>query len=274
MDCFASHERALQKISGKTHINLTVAIIAVGFLLCTGFWELLKAENGADLLLTLQVKSDQPAVAVMDAISQRAAALGASKYDVVQIDRKTVSVRLPGYKDDINKAVRIMEKRALLEFKIVDNKVDVAEAEKGGIPPEDEILYQMDRNPKTGQVSRRPYVVGKQTLMTGDGLTDVRLLPPQMGKMLIWIEFNSVEARELERITSEHINERLAIILANRVYSAPVIKDRISGGVAIIEGIFTPEEAEELALALRCGPMVAPVEVVKSEWLKAPSGNR
>ena len=58
------------------------------------------------------------------------------------------------------------------------------------------------------------------------------------------MEFNSVGAREFERITSENINERLAIILDNRVYSAPVIKDRISGGSAVIVGTFSPEEAE------------------------------
>ncbi len=244
------------------------------FLFCTGSWEPLKAEDGADLLLTLKVKSDQPVTSVMDAISKRAAALGGSKDDVVQIDPKTVSVRLPGYNDDIKRAVRIMEKRALLELKLVDNKANVAAAERGDIPSEDEILYQMDRNPRTGQVLPKGYVLKKQVLMTGDVITDARVQPLKMGSMLIRMEFNSVGAREFERITSENINERLAIILDNRVYSAPVIKDRISGGSAVIVGTFSPEEAEELALVLRCGPVVAPMEVVKSEWLKPSSSNR
>jgi preprotein translocase subunit SecD len=92
--------------------------------------------------------------------------------------------------------------------------------------------------------------------------------------MMVEMKLNSVGAREFERITGEHINEMLAIVLDNRVYSAPVIKDRISGGSAIIEGTFTAEEAEELALVLRCGPIGASVEVVKTEWLKQPSRMR
>ncbi len=231
-----------------------------------------RPKDPSALLLTLRVKSDEPVTAIMDAISKRAAALGASKDDVVRIDPKTFSVRLPGYKEDANKAVRIMEKRALLEFKLVDN--NVAPTKGGEIPPGDEVLYKVDRNPRTGAIVRTPYVIEKQILMTGDVLTDARVQPDPMELMTIRIEFNSVGAREFERITSEHVNERLAIILDNRVYSAPVIKDRISGGSAIIMGVFTSEEAEELALVLRCGPISAPVEVVKSEWLEQPSGSR
>jgi preprotein translocase subunit SecD len=167
-----------------------------------------------------------------------------------------------------------MEKQALLEFKLVDEKADVGAALKGVIPPEDQILYQMDRNSGTGKVARRPHVVKKEALMRGDVLTDARVQPSQTGRMLIWVAFNSEGSREFETITSEHISERLAIILDNRVYSAPAIRDRVSAGAAIIEGIFTPEEAEELALVLRCGPIVTPMGVVKSEWLKPPPGSR
>lgn len=93
MDYFASHEKAVQEMPGRTSVILAVAIVAVGLLLCTGLFERVKAEDGADLLLTLQVKSDQPVTAVMDGITKRAAALGAYKEGVVQIDRKTVSVQ-------------------------------------------------------------------------------------------------------------------------------------------------------------------------------------
>jgi preprotein translocase subunit SecD len=161
MHSSANHEKARRETPGRIHIILTVAIVAVGFLLCG---ERLNAEDGNDLLLTLQVKSGQPVSVVMDAIRKRAAALGAFSGDVVEVDPKTVSVRLPGYSDDMKKAVRIMENQALLEFKLVDRKADVGAAEKGDIPPGDEILYQMERNPKTGRMSRKAYVVKKQSL--------------------------------------------------------------------------------------------------------------
>ncbi len=70
MDYFASHEKELREIPGRTHVVFVYAIIALVFLFCSGSWERLKAEDGADLLLTLKVKSDQPVTSVMDAISQ------------------------------------------------------------------------------------------------------------------------------------------------------------------------------------------------------------
>jgi ankyrin repeat protein len=238
--------------------------------------ELLKGKSldHGPLLLTLQVKSDQPASSVMDAIRKRAAALGASDGDVVQVDPTTVSVRLPGYNDDTEKAVRIMENRALLEFRVVDEKANVAAAERGDIPEDDEVLYQVEQNLKTGLTNRRPLVVKKQILMAGDSIIDARVQPSQKRRLVVEIEFNRVGAHEFERITSEHVSERLAIVLDRRVYAAPVIKARIPGGKAVIEWPTTPGEAEELALVLRCGPIAAPVEVVKCEWEEPSSGNR
>jgi preprotein translocase subunit SecD len=100
--------------------------------------------------------------------------------------------------------------------------------------------------------------------MTGDVLTDARVQPDQMGRMIIAMDFNRIGARQFERITGEHVREKLAIILDNRVYSAPVIKDRISGGSAIIEGMFSPDEAHDLALVLRAGSLPAPVKILEN----------
>jgi len=154
----------------------------------------------------------------------------------------------------------------------VDQKADVAAAEKGDIPRGDELLYQRDLNRKADEINRIGYVVREQILMTGDVLGGVRVQPDANKKkgILIVLDFNSAGANELERITGEHVGERLAIILDNRVFSTPVIKDRISGGSAIIEGMFSSEEAHDLALLLM-SPYCFPVEVLKSEWVKPPS---
>lgn len=234
-----------------------------------------KSQGQGTFLLTLQTKSDQPVTAVMGAIRKRASVLGASKDDVVQLDSKTVAIRLPGYHDDIKKAVRIMGSRGMLEFRLVDKKAGVAAAESGGIPQGDELLYQSDLNRKTGKISQIGYVVKEQTLMTGDELVSVRVQADakKQGGILIVLDFNRPGAKELERITGEHVGERLAIILDNRVYSAPVITDRISQGSAIIGGNFGPEEAHELALLLM-NPYCSAMEVVKSEWVRLPSGKQ
>jgi len=76
----------------------------------------------------------------------------------------------------------------------------------------------------------------------------------------VLISFNSEGAKRFEKITGENVGKRLAIILDEKVFSAPVIREKISGGVATIEGRFTIEEAKELAAVLRAGALPAPVE--------------
>jgi len=200
----------------------------------------------------------------VDTIRNRVDAFGVAEPDVVIQGEDRIVVQLPGLKEDINRAIDIIKRTARLEFKIVDEKGDLAAAEKGDMPPGDEILYKVDRNPRTGASTRTPYLLKKQILMTGDVLTDARVQPDQHGRLIIAMDFNRAGARQFERITGEHVRERLAIVLDNRVYSAPVIKDRISGGSAIIEGVFSPEEAHDLALVLRAGSLPAPVKIIEN----------
>ncbi len=200
----------------------------------------------------------------VDTIRNRVDAFGVAEPDVVMQGSDRIVVQLPGLKEDINRAIEIIKRTARLEFKLVDEKGDVAAAERGEIPPGDELLYKIDKNPRTGAVTRTPYLLKKQILLTGDVITDARVHPDQTGRLIIGLEFNRAGARQFERITGEHIRERLAIVLDNRVYSAPVIKDRISGGSAVIEGMFTPEEAHDLALVLRAGSLPAPVKILEN----------
>jgi preprotein translocase subunit SecD len=236
------------------------------------------AEKGFEIQLQLDPKAVESIKTravrqAVDTIRNRVDAFGVAEPDVVIQGTDRIVVQLPGLKEDINRAIDIIKKTARLEFKLVDEKADVSAAERGEIPTGSEILYKVDRNPRTGVVTRTPYVVKKQILLTGDVITDARVQPDQMGRLIIGMEFNSVGARQFERITGEHVRERLAIILDNRVYSAPVIKDRISGGSAIIEGTFTPEEAHDLALVLRAGSLPAPVKILENRTVGPSLGS-
>lgn len=200
----------------------------------------------------------------VDTIRNRVDGLGVTEPDVVVHGTDRIIVQLPGLKEDVDQAVRIIRQTARLEFKIVDEKADPNAALKGKIPPGDEILYQTNKNSRSGAINKEPFLVKKQTLMTGDVLTDARTQADNFGRLLISIKFDSRGARLFERITGEHVGERLAIILDGRVYSAPVIKDRIAGGSAVIEGQFSPAEASELALVLRSGSLPAPVKILET----------
>jgi preprotein translocase subunit SecD len=78
------------------------------------------------------------------------------------------------------------------------------------------------------------------------------------------MDFDARGARLFDQITADNVGKRLAIVLDNNVYSAPVIQERISGGKAQITGNFTSEEAADLAIALRAGALPAPVEIIQN----------
>jgi len=213
---------------------------------------------------TAEVIKQRAVRQAVDTIRNRVDAFGVAEPDVVIQGADRIVVQLPGLKEDISRAIDIIKKTARLEFKLVDEKGDLNAALKGDIPTGDEILYQQERIPGSTATSRKPLLIKKQILMTGDSITDAKVQPGQVGGMIVHMDFNRTGAIQFERITGEHVRERLAIILDNRVYSAPVIKDRISGGSAIIEGTFSPEEASDLALVLRAGSLPAPVKILEN----------
>jgi preprotein translocase subunit SecD len=78
------------------------------------------------------------------------------------------------------------------------------------------------------------------------------------------IDFNAVGARRFDQITAANVGRRMAIVLDDSVYSAPVIRERISGGSAQISGSFTSQQATDLAIVLRAGSLPAPVEILEN----------
>ena len=99
--------------------------------------------------------------------------------------------------------------------------------------------------------------------MTGDVLTDAQMeVGGEYGEPYVSIAFDKGGAKLFEQITAENVGKRLAIILDKNVYSAPVIREKIAGGRAVITGRFTDEEAKDLAIVLRAGALPAPVEIL------------
>jgi preprotein translocase subunit SecD len=135
---------------------------------------------------------------------------------------------------------------------------------KGNVPPGREILYKIDEDPQTQRTSKTPFLLKKRTLLTGAYLTDARVaIDSQFNEPYVSINFDKKGARIFERITGDNVNKRLAIVLDNHVYSAPVIQEKIAGGQARITGRFTTEEARDLAIILRAGALPAPVNILE-----------
>jgi len=146
---------------------------------------------------------------------------------------------------------------------MVDDTVDPEQAKKGGVlPPGSELSVILHRS-KDGGYLEKPIALKKEVVLTGEAISDAQVHFGNYGEPYVGIAFNPRGARSFERLTGENVKKRMAIVLDGKVYSAPVIQEKISGGKASITGSFTPEEAADLAVVLRAGSLPAPVSVLE-----------
>jgi preprotein translocase subunit SecD len=199
----------------------------------------------------------------LETIRNRVDQFGVSEPEITLQGTDRILIQLPGIKDP-QRAKSLIGRTALLEFKLVDEEGDIETALKGNIPEGGILLYQRVVDPKTGGVKKVPYLLREKTLMTGEVLKDARVaLDSQFHEPYISMEFDDIGAKLFEQITGANVKKRLAIILDDNVYSAPVIQERIAGGKAQITGRFTTDEANELAIVLRAGALPAPVKIIE-----------
>jgi preprotein translocase subunit SecD len=223
-------------------------------------------ESGLKLELVLSQQAQQhiKRMAVdqaVETITNRIDQFGVAEPDIRPQGRERILVQLPGIKDP-KRAIDIIGRTALLEFKLVDEDNSLEEALRGNIPPGDEILYQIKGKP--GSQTKIPFLLKKRAAITGEYLTDARVqIDTQYNEPYVSLTFDSRGARLFEHITGANIKKRLAIVLDNVVNSAPVIQDRIAGGRAQITGRFSMEEARDLAIVLRAGALPAPVKIIE-----------
>ena len=193
---------------------------------------------------------------------------------------KQIVVQLPGIKDP-KLAKDLIKQTALLEFKMLDDegqrKVDLPgriqkgkdreealqKQFEGKISEENEILFERVADKDGSQEYLIPYLVKKRVMLAGDVLSDARVSIGQFNDPYVSITFDAKGAREFDRITGENVKKRMAIVLDNTIYSAPVIQERITGGRAQITGTFSMEEANNLAIVLRAGALPAPLKIIQ-----------
>lgn len=216
----------------------------------------------------------------LETIRNRIDQFGVAEPTIHRQAANEIVIQLPGVKDP-KRAIEIIGKTAQLEFKLVDDSSPVAAeipatirigeeeslikkfAER--VSPDGEILFEKVVNRETGEVIKRPILLKKQALMTGDLLTEARVsIDERYNEPYVSITFNATGAKLFEEITGANVKKRLAIILDGNVYSTPVIQERISGGSAQITGRFSMDEAKDLAIVLRAGALPAPMEMLQN----------
>ncbi|MCF8023857.1 MAG: protein translocase subunit SecD [Desulfobacteraceae bacterium] len=196
----------------------------------------------------------------LQTIRNRIDEFGVNEPDIRVQGERRILVQLPGI-EDIGRAKELIGKTAQLEFKLIDEDHSLENALEGNVAPGSEILRGSS---EAAGGEPRAYLVKRQAMLTGAHLEDARVqIGSQFNEPYVTIEFDRAGARIFERITGENVNKRLAVVLDNKVYSAPVIQEKIPGGTARITGKFSMQEAHDLAIVLRAGALPAPVHIIE-----------
>ena len=214
----------------------------------------------------------------LETIRNRIDQFGVAEPIVLRQGLKQIVVQLPGVKEP-KRARDLIKETALLEFKMLDEdnqakfdlparipkdkEADVLKQVEGKLPEGDQILFERGVDKDTGREYRIPYLVKKRVMLTGDVLSDAKVSIGQFNDPYVSITFDAKGGREFDRITGDNIKKRMAVVLDNTIYSAPVIQDRITGGRAQITGNFSMQEANDLAIVLRAGALPAPLKIIQ-----------
>jgi preprotein translocase subunit SecD len=170
-----------------------------------------------------------------------------------------ILVELPGI-DNPEHVKELLGKTAKLTFQLVDTTVSVDDARRGKMPPGTEILPTEERAARAGQPPF--YLVKRRVMVGGDTLVDAQATF-QNNEPVVSFRFDAAGAKRFGDATRENVGKPFAIVLDNKVISAPVIREAIPGGSGIISGSFTVQSASDLALLLRAGALPAPITILE-----------
>jgi len=118
----------------------------------------------------------------------------------------------------------------------------------------------------------RLYFVNRDPGLTGAVVTDAQatlggMNGSNMGQPIVNVSMNSEGAKTWSRMTGANVGKRIAIVLDDKVQIAPVIRDRISGGRTVIEGLANIEEAKDIEICLKAGALPAPVDIIEKRTI-------
>jgi preprotein translocase subunit SecD len=193
-----------------------------------------------------------------DVVRRRIDPQGTKEVNVVNQGTDRILVEVPGVEDP-EALKRLIGQTARLEFKLVDLTADQNQVAEGRAPAGSQVLLMADGS---GSIA-----VKRRVMVAGDQLVDAKQSFDQDGRPVVSITFNTAGARRFGRVTQENVNKPFAIILDDRVLSAPNINEPILGGQAQISGNFTVETANQLAVSLASGKLPVKLNVIEERTI-------
>jgi len=201
----------------------------------------------------------------IEIVRRRIDALGTKEPSIQSQGASHILVQLPGV-DDPARIKELIGKTAKLTFHLVNENVTPDQLASGRPPAGTDFLPLMDAPGQMVPVYSRIEVSGESLTDSQADFDQQRHIP------VVTTVFDSVGARRFARLTTEHVNERFAIVLDGKVLSAPNINEPIPGGRGQISGGFTLQGAKDLAVLLRSGALPAPLHVIEERTVGAGLG--
>lgn len=221
--------------------------------------------------ITLSYSEKQREEMIQDALARsieivrrRIDALGTKEPSIQSQGGKYILVQLPGV-DNPEHIKELIGKTAKMTFHLVNENVTPEQLASGVAPAGTEFLPYME-----SPWSRVP--VYSRIEVSGESLKDSQADFDQNNMPVVTTVFDATGARRFAKLTTEHVNERFAIVLDGQVLSAPTIREPIPGGRGQISGGFTLQGAKDLAVLLRSGALPAPLQVIEERTVGAGLG--
>ena len=182
----------------------------------------------------------------LEIVRRRIDEVGTNDPTIIKRGNNRILVELPGL-DNPNRIKELLGKTANLTFRFVENEENNFGTET--------IFYE---NQQTSEN------VSKRVILSGDNLVNAKpSFDNRSNESIVTFTLDRVGAKRFARATQKNVGKRLAIILDNKIISAPQIREPILSGNGQISGTFTFQSATDLALLLRSGSLPAPLEVVE-----------
>jgi SecD/SecF fusion protein len=220
----------------------------------------LDLQGGMHLVLKVDTSKLSPKEAegaperALEIIRNRIDQFGVKEVAIQRQGKDEIVIQLPGVTDR-ERALELIGRTALLEFRLVSSDTEKIKAALDGNIPEGYDLLLTEDNENV--------LVEKHAEVRGADLTNaiVNFDQSAFNQPVVSLTFTRDGARKFADVTTNNVGKRLAIVLDGKIKSAPSIKERIPSGEAVIQGRFTPEEANDLAIVLRAGALPAPVMI-------------
>ena len=237
----------------KSAFGNTVDITSSGKTITLSYTDVQKAEMTKDALARS-----------IEIVRRRIDALGTKEPSIQSQGGKYIMVQLPGV-DNPEHIKNLIGQTAKMTFHLVNENVSPDQIASGRAPNGTDLLPYMDAPNQVVPVYSRVEV-------SGESLKDSQADFDQNNLPVVTTVFDATGARKFARLTTEHVNERFAIVLDGRVLSAPTIREPIPGGRGQISGGFSLQGAKDLAVLLRSGALPAPLTVIEERTVGAGLG--